>query len=163
MIFIPERGVLWKKQKKGVLHFESVLEFWRSGRDKVLKIGTVPPKSWRLVSLWIHYILSKFGPRSSVSFISWPFLKNVWRPLDLQLTFFLSSRRSGFDSLATESDTVLPTDFSRFDISFFIPIIIFLAYKKASEDDILYHLNGFVDQMQLFVDEHTSVMEVRLG
>ena len=58
MIFVSENYWSWKKNnKEGGLHMESIFDFWRNfcqnGWDKALKIGTVPPKLERMVSLQI--------------------------------------------------------------------------------------------------------------
>ena len=40
--------------KKEGLYFESVSNFWQTGQDKAPKIGAVPPKSGRMVSLTLN-------------------------------------------------------------------------------------------------------------
>ena len=57
---------LRKNKKESGLHIESVLEFCQNGLDRAFKIGTVPPNSGGMVSLYLanvptreHYCISK--------------------------------------------------------------------------------------------------------
>ena len=48
MIFVTKKYCCLKNKS---IHFKFVLNFWQTGLDKALKIGIVPPKSGRMVSL----------------------------------------------------------------------------------------------------------------